>query len=127
MSFCTAVNCMDGRVQLPVIDFLQKRFDALYVDVVSEPGPAGILGELADFQARDSILKRIDISINAHKSKGIAVVAHHDCAGNPVSEQKQCEQLYKAIAFLSERYPNMEVIGLWLNEEWIVSELVPSK
>ncbi|MHC5086790.1 MAG: carbonic anhydrase, partial [Planctomycetota bacterium] len=26
MSFCTAINCMDGRVQLPVIPFLQNRF-----------------------------------------------------------------------------------------------------
>ncbi|MHC5172739.1 MAG: carbonic anhydrase, partial [Planctomycetota bacterium] len=24
MSFCTAINCMDGRVQLPTITFLKK-------------------------------------------------------------------------------------------------------
>ena len=32
MKFCTAVTCMDGRIQLPVIAYLQKRFNAEYVD-----------------------------------------------------------------------------------------------
>jgi len=39
MEFCTAINCMDGRVQIPVISFLEERFNARYVDVISEPGP----------------------------------------------------------------------------------------
>ena len=37
-TFATAINCMDGRVQLPVIKFLQERFKAEYVDIISEPG-----------------------------------------------------------------------------------------
>ena len=44
MSFCTAINCMDGRVQLPVIRFLQERFKVDYVDVISEPGPNLLTG-----------------------------------------------------------------------------------
>jgi len=41
MIFCTAVNCMDGRVQLPVINYLKERFSANYVDMITEPGPNG--------------------------------------------------------------------------------------
>ena len=45
MSFCTVVNCMDGRVQLPVIRYLQDRIEVLYVDSVTEPGPVRSLAE----------------------------------------------------------------------------------
>ena len=48
MEFCTAINCMDGRVQIPVITYLKERFKADYVDVVSEPGPNRILAEGSD-------------------------------------------------------------------------------
>ncbi|MHA1252503.1 MAG: carbonic anhydrase, partial [Candidatus Helarchaeota archaeon] len=27
MKFCTVINCMDGRVQIPVINYLRKRFN----------------------------------------------------------------------------------------------------
>ena len=45
MEFCTAINCVDGRVQVPVINYLKKRFKVDYVNVVSEPGPSKILAE----------------------------------------------------------------------------------
>jgi len=39
MSFYTAINCMDGRVQLPVITYLQKRFGVEHVDSITAAGP----------------------------------------------------------------------------------------
>ncbi|GAB4379897.1 MAG: hypothetical protein Kow0042_29680 [Calditrichia bacterium] len=45
MRFCTAINCLDGRVQLPVIQHLKKRFKVDFVDVITEPGPNLILSE----------------------------------------------------------------------------------
>lgn len=48
MSFCTAINCMDGRVQLPVINFLMRRFSVEYVDSVTDAGPVKILAEHTD-------------------------------------------------------------------------------
>jgi hypothetical protein len=36
---------MDGRVQLPVIDYLRKRFGVEHVDSVIEAGPNLILAE----------------------------------------------------------------------------------
>lgn len=126
MSFCTAINCMDGRAQLPVITFLKKRFDTLYVDVVSEPGPSLILSEGADLASRKSILRRVDISINVHKSRGIAIVAHADCAGNPGSKDKQIADLRSSMDYLMHKYPSLNIIAVWLNDKWEVEEILPS-
>lgn len=116
---------MDGRVQLPVIHFLQKRFDAEYVDAVTEPGPNRILAERADKNTVESILHRVGISVHKHGSVGIAVVGHYDCAGNPAGKDEQDSQTHTAVAFLKERYPNVEIIALWVDEDWNVSEISP--
>jgi len=123
MSFYTAVNCMDGRIQLPVINYLKERFKAEYIDSVTEAGPVLYLAEYTDSQQTKSILQRIDISINNHKSKGIAVVAHHDCAGNPADEKRQISQLQEAINFLATRFANVEITGLWVGSDFSVREI----
>jgi hypothetical protein len=61
--------------------------------------------------------------MNAHGSRRIAVVAHHDCAGNPVSDRTQKHQVATAAAQLAEQHPDAEVIGLWLNEQWILERV----
>ena len=37
--FYSAINCMDGRVRLPVISYLRERFGVQHVDVITEAGP----------------------------------------------------------------------------------------
>lgn len=123
MEFCTAINCMDGRVQLPVIGFLRERLGARYVDVVTEPGPSRILALHDDVRLVGSILRRVDISVERHGSGAIAVVAHHDCAGNPVGDEEQIDHLQEAVRLVSSRYPELEVIGLWVDDEWHVEEM----
>jgi len=123
MSFSTAVNCMDGRVQKEVFRFCRSRFRSKYVDMITEPGPNRILAEQDPSGLVDSILARIDISVEKHGSKGIAVVGHHDCAGNPADEKVQREHLEHAVRFLRERYPSLEVTALWVNEKWAVKEV----
>jgi len=91
---------MDGRVQLPVIGFLKKYFSVHYVDVVSEPGPNLILAEQSDSKTVKSILYRVDISVQKHRSKGIAITGHYDCAGNPSAKSEQISHLHAAISFL---------------------------
>ncbi|UCH63339.1 MAG: hypothetical protein JSU77_02470 [Fidelibacterota bacterium] len=123
MEFCTAINCMDGRVQLPVISYLEQRFNARYVDVISEPGSNLILAEQTDPNLVESILQRLAISVNHHHSQGIAIVGHHDCAGNTAGKAEQISHLRAAIAVLSEHYPEIEMIGLWVDENWQVNEV----
>ena len=124
MAFCTAINCMDGRVQLPVIRFLQERFDAEYVDSITEPGPVRFFDKAADLTVLNSIYARINVSVQHHHSRAIAVCAHADCAGNPVDDQTQKQQLQRAVIFLKENYPETEVIALWLDDDnWNVYEI----
>ena len=115
---------MDGRVQLPVITYLQSEFGVAYVDVVTEAAPVGVLSEQPESESARSIFRRVQVSIQAHASKGIAIVAHHDCAGNPIPAGEQQRQLQRCLQFLSTRYPKLEILGLWVDETRTVSELV---
>ena len=123
MRFCTAVNCMDGRVQLPVISYLRERFGAEYVDSITEPGPNLVLAKKTDEALVRSILRRIDISVERHKSVGLALAAHHDCAGNPASQEEQKRHVAAGVEFLRLRYPGIRVIGLWVDEHWKAHEI----
>ncbi|NOX36527.1 MAG: hypothetical protein GXO78_03240 [Calditrichaeota bacterium] len=123
MAFCTAISCMDGRIQLPVIRYLQRRFQVDYVDTITEPGPNGILARQDDAAVVDSIRKRLQISVENHRSVGIAVVGHYDCAGNPAPPEQQHQHLKQAVHWVRQLYPQLEVIALWVDEHWQVHEL----
>ncbi len=116
MRFCTAINCMDGRVQVPVIIYLQHRFSADYVDIVSEPGPNRIIAESDDNAAIESIRRRVRFSVDHHSSVGIAVVGHHDCAGNPMPETVQNRHTEAAVESIQNIFSHIPVIGLWVDE-----------
>jgi len=123
MKFCTAINCMDGRVQLPVIKYLQKRFNAEYVDSITEPGPNLILSEEKNTVLIRTIFERLKISIEHHNSVGVAVAGHHDCAGNPAPKDEQIIQIKKAVQLIRQQYQSTEIIGLWVDRNWEVHEL----
>ena len=114
---------MDGRIQLPVIEYLQGRFDVDYVDSITEPGPNLILAQQTNMDIVKSIFNRLKISIERHDSVGIAVAGHYDCAGNPSTKEEQTEHTIEAIRCIKRRYSELEVIGLWIDENWRVSEL----
>ena len=123
MSFCTAVNCIDGRAQLPVIRYLQERFGVLYVDVVTEAGPVRLLAGHVGSEIERSILRRVAVSIDAHDSSLIAVAAHADCAGNPADDDEQWRQIRAAAGYLAENFPGFSVIGLWVDDNWSVRQV----
>jgi len=114
---------MDGRVQLPVIRFLQKRFGAEHVDAITEPGPNAILAKGSDTPTIQSIERRLGISIEHHKSSGVAVIGHWNCAGNPCPRQQQEGHTREAVKHLRRKHPGVVVIGLWVDEAWKVSEI----
>ena len=118
---------MDGRVQLPVIRYLQKRFNVEYVDSITEAGPNLILSEEKSITSIQAILARLRISIENHNSVGIAIVGHHDCAGNQAPQNDQILHIQKAIQFLRQQYENIEIIGLWIDKNLEVSEVIENK
>jgi carbonic anhydrase len=114
---------MDGRIQLPVIKYLQKRFDAQYVDSITEAGPNLILSQQKRTGSVQAILERLKISVENHNSAGIAVVGHHDCAGNPATQGDQITHIHKAIEFLRQHYPDLEIVALWVDGNWEIHEV----
>lgn len=123
MEFCTSIHCMDGRIQEPIIRYLKEIHNVAYVDTITEPGPCKILAENKDKILVNSIIKRCEISMEKHGSKLIAISGHYDCAGNPCNEEIQKEQIKDAIAFLKIRYPEMKIIGLWIDKEWNINNV----
>ena len=122
--FATAINCMDGRVQKPVEDYMEKNFHVDYIDMVTEPGPNKILSEGKDANIIEYLKKKVGISVEKHNSDIIAIVAHHDCAGNPESEDAQKEQLRKAVKVIASwGFPVKKIVALWLDENFKVSSV----
>jgi carbonic anhydrase len=117
--FATALNCMDGRVQVPVIEFLKKKFKVDYVDMITEPGIDKILAE-GNKELISWIKEKIKISVKKHNSKIIAIIGHADCAGNPVEKEKHIEQIKKGMKIIKLMRLNVRIIGLWVNENWQV-------
>ena len=121
--FATAINCMDGRIQIPVIEWLKRQCDVDYVDMITEPGPERLLSEGKDKVAIESIQKRLEISVTRHNSKLVAIMGHHDCAGNPVDRETKLEQIFTAVKTVESWNFNVRVIGLWVDENWEVHQL----
>jgi len=114
--FATAINCMDGRVQIPVIEWLKRQYGVDYVDMITEPGPERLLAEGKDQTGTESIQKRLEISVARHNSNLVAVVGHHDCAGNPAGKETQLEQILAAIRTVESWNLEVRVIGLRVDE-----------
>jgi hypothetical protein len=115
---------MDGRVQVPVSEYMRERTGAVHVDTITEPGPARILAESWDSDTTRSILSRVDVSVTRHGSRVVSVVAHVDCSGNPAREEEQLVQLESATRRLSESFPNVTVVGPWVDDSWSVEEVL---
>ncbi len=121
--FCAAVNCMDGRVQAPVADYLRDRLGVDHVDTVTEAGPVRALAGEERPAVRDSILDRLRISIAAHGTRAVAIAAHEDCAGNPVPDEEQRSQLREAARRLAGLLPETDVVALWVELDGTVEEM----
>ncbi|MBM3905350.1 MAG: hypothetical protein FJ354_01525 [Thaumarchaeota archaeon] len=113
--FCTSISCIDGRIQMPITQWLKKNYGVDYVDTITEPGVDKMFSnpdKIEELKAKASI------SVNAHGSKIIVVSGHHDCAGNPVSRQEHIEQIRVAVSTIKSWNLPVKVIGAWVNERW---------
>ena len=122
-SFATAINCMDGRTQIPVIDYVRKKYRVDYVDMITDPGPIRVLAENKDKAALESIRRRVEVSTGKHGSEHIVIVGHYDCAGNPVEKETQLKQILESIMTVRSWAFKVEIIGLWIDEKWIAHEV----
>ncbi len=121
--FATAVNCMDGRVQEPVSKYLKRNFAVDFVDMITELGPDKIIAEESEAYKLSSIKQRLEVSIEKHESKIIAMVGHAGCFGNPVEKNIQIAQILQSSATLKKWYPEVQIIPLWVGENWKVEPI----
>lgn len=122
-TFATVLNCMDGRVQRPVGDYLVERFGVDCIDTITEAGFVRFLADAPGAPETVSAIEKVRISTGRHGSRSIAVVGHVDCAGNPVDDESHWAQVRRAVAFLRAHFPACEVVGLWVDGDWTVHEV----
>jgi hypothetical protein len=124
-TFATAINCIDGRVQRPVSDWMRIQYSIDFVDTITQPGPEKTLtqGPQAIIGAMRA---NVDVSVSAHESKLIAIAAHHGCAGNPVSDEEHQAQVRAACHVVAEWGLPVRVVALWVNEWWQVELIADS-
>ena len=116
--FATSVSCMDGRIQIPLINWIKENFSVDYVDTITEPGIDKLVADNTDLE---SIKLKVGISINKHESELIVVSGHYDCAGNPVSNEEHITQIKKGIEVISSWNLGVKVVGVWVDDTWKIN------
>ena len=111
----TCLNCMDGRVQLPVLTWIKANYPVDFVDVITEAGMDGVLSQQEDIS---EVMRSIKVSVNINKSTRLFVVGHYDCRGNPTDDKHHREEIIQAVKRLKPLWPAQEIIGLWVNDRW---------
>ena len=113
--FGCAINCIDGRAQTAVIEWVKFHGGVQYVDVITEPGADGVVaGSLSG--DLDQIFRNTNVSMSAHSPGIVAIAGHFDCAGNPVSNEDHLDQIRTAASNVRGWYPSVRVVGLFVNE-----------
>ena len=125
-TFATAINCIDGRVQAPVTEWMKANLNVEFVDMVTEPGADKAVAE-GYLQLREALRTKVMVSVNAHGSRTVAVVAHHDCAGNPVSKEEHVRMVLKGVETVKGWNAPVRVIGLWVNEQWQAEKIADTE
>jgi len=113
--FGTALNCIDGRTQIPVIKWLEKNFDVDYVDLITEPGIDKVLSQGHWFET-ERLREKVIISMTAHNSSVVAVVGHYDCAANPVSDCEHFRDIIASVNTVKSWGLPVRVFGLWVDK-----------
>ena len=116
--FGTSISCMDGRIQIPLSNWIKKNYSVDYVDTITEPGVDKKIAAGLDLE---SIKTKVDISVNAHKSKLIVVSGHYDCAANPVSDEEHIALVKKGVEALSSWNLDVKLVGVWVDKDWNVN------
>ena len=127
-TFGTAINCIDGRAQQPVADWVRLHGLVEHVDMVTVPGADQVLGagpaDRADRIAR--VREDVTLSVRAHHSEVVAIAGHQGCAAYPVSREEHIAAVRAAARVVRGWGLPARVVGLWVNDAWVAEEVYDS-
>jgi carbonic anhydrase len=121
-AFAAAINCMDGRVIEPVMHWMREQLGVDYVDMITEAGPDLVLNNGSPHQV-ENIKRRVLVSVDKHRAQTVAIVAHHDCAGNPVSLTEHLKLVQQGMDVIRDWVPGTQIIGLWVDKDGVVKRI----
>ena len=113
-SFATSLSCIDGRVQLPMINWIKEKYSVDFVDTITAPGIDKVIFDDAEF-----IKKSVMISISNHKSSHIIISGHFGCAGNSVSKEEHFIHIKKSVDIVTSWNLDADVVGVWIDENFV--------
>ena len=119
--FATAINCIDGRVQTPVLDWMKLHLNVDYVDLITEPGADGAM--VLSTEIRTRIFDKVCLSLKVHNPIAIAIAGHWDCKANPLAREEHLEQIREGVRIIEAWGLRRRVVGLWVNE-WGYVDLI---
>ncbi|MDO9046005.1 MAG: hypothetical protein Q7U35_12005 [Methanobacteriaceae archaeon] len=120
--FAVCLNCMDGRVHLPVIQWIKENYEVDYVDLITEPGMDGVLADLnLDIK---NIVTKLEISVDKHGSQYIFIGGHYDCLGHPVDNETHKKDVMVAVERIKKLKGSCKIIGLWISEKFSVKKII---
>jgi len=115
--FGTVINCMDGRIQIPISQWLKVNYNIDNVDTITEHG---IVKLFSNSDETAKIKSKVSLSLEQSNSEIILVSAHHDCEGNQISKDEQILQIKNAVSKIKSWKLTTTVIGIWVNEQFQV-------
>jgi len=122
-TFSTAINCMDGRVQITVNNYIRENFSVDFIDTITLAGPCKIIAEQNHKNIIENIKFRMDISISNHLSNTVFIVGHTDCAAVEETDESQKQLILQAVAVIKSWDLDVKVYGLWVDESWTVQQI----
>lgn len=117
-TFAAAINCIDGRAQSPVSDWVRVNYNVSYVDTITIPGADKIVAEHPEHEAH--LLESLRVSVEKHGSKVVAIAGHYECAANPASAGEHIRMIRAAAQRIYDWGLGVRVVGLWVNEHWMI-------
>ena len=120
---CT-LNCMDWKVQDPVVNRTKKECHVDGVDVITQAGIVKVLAENKNKTLVENFRDELEISVKKHGTKKVSIAAHEDCVGNPVTKDQQLKDLRSAKKTVESWHLGVEVILLWVDSPFEKAEVV---
>lgn len=122
MFFATCLNCVDGRAQTPVLDYITNHFECDYVDMITEPGVDGLFAD-PDWIVPESIIQKIGLSLGRQGPSMVFLVGHHDCLANPVDDETHKTHIKKGVKRIKTLVLKADVFGLWVEKDSTIKKI----